>query len=342
MFIRANQEIQGEIKKPTLPLIILLSVVIIGVIGFMYLWKDEDAGILDAIYMVFITITTVGYGEVYPLDDYGKILSIFVMLGGVSSLLYLSGTFFENLFIIQRQNLGGRRKMLNRIYNMENHYIIVGFGRVGSLAAYELKHREKEILIIAKRLEENNYFTSSEIDGIEGDAQDDDTLLLANIKKAKGLVCTISDSAEAVFVVLSAKEMNPNLHIVARADNDSVAKKLKRAGANQVVNPFAAGGMKMASIASNPSVIDFFDTNLRGSTSSFDIETLQLPENCSWFGKSISELDLRNKTGISIIGVIRELEPILNPGPNFVFIKGDKILVIGTFGQLQKLETVLN
>jgi voltage-gated potassium channel len=342
MFIKSNQDFREDLKHPTIPLIILLVVFIVGVIGYMYLWRDKDAGILDAIYMVFITITTVGYGEVYPLSDAGKILAIFLMIGGVTSLLYISSIFFENLLIIQRQNLRGQRKMLKKIYKMEDHYIIVGFGRVGALAAYEMTLRKKDVLIIDKHLRENQYFVASEINGIEGDAQDDDTLKLANIHKAKGLICAVEDSAASVFIVLSARQMNPNLHIVARADQDQVGKKLLRAGANKVVNPFAAGGMKMASIASNPSVIDFFDSNMRGSKSSFDIETIELPDNCYWFGKSLIDLDLRNKAGISIIGIVRELEPIINPPGDFVFIKGDKILVIGTLDDLQTLEVLIN
>lgn len=330
-----------ELKRPVLPLLVLFSVITVGTIGYYIMWQDKEDALFDAFYMVGLTITTVGFHEVHELDKYGQIFTMFVAITGIGSLFFIFSVFMENLFIIQNFTNRSRKKMLKEINEMENHFIIIGFGRVGALAAYELVMRKEDFVVIDKEFEENDILSPSEYKAIEGDAMDDDTLELANIKNAKALIVATSNPEITVFVVLSAKQLNPNLHIVARSDFEQVTDKLIKAGADKVVNPYAAGGYKMASLAANPTVVDFFDSNLRGSSSGFELEMIELPDSSKLIGKSLSEINIRKKTGASVIGVIREDDRVINPGGEYVLESKDKIMVIGNLSQIQKFEKMI-
>lgn len=331
-----------ELKRPIIPLFLLIGIITFGTLGFYLLWIEQENALFDAFYMVALTITTVGYNEVHPLDGYGRALAIVVSFVGIGSLFFIFSVMMENIFNIESLKLRSRKKMLKKIEDLENHFIIVGFGRVGTLAANELVMRKEDFVVVDNEIKDNNILAKSEIMGIEGNASEDDTLQLANIKKAKSIIVTTGNPATTVFVVITAKQLNPDIYIVARADDESVSNKLIRAGADKVVNPYAAGGYKMASLAVNPTVVDFFDSNLRGSKNGFDIEMIQLSDESPFNGKTLKGLDLRKKTGASIIGVIRDDERILNPGGEFIFEEGDKIIIMGNLEQIQSIEKIVN
>lgn len=333
---------KGAIKKPIIPAIMLAFVIVIGTIGYYLIWLDEGASIIDALFMVAITITTVGYGEVLPLDDTGHLFTIIISFLGIGSLFYMFGVIMENLFIYQTLNIRGRKKMLKKIKQMQDHYVVVGFGRVGTLTAFELKERGEEFVVIDTKININHsYFSEDEVIGLEGDATEDETLEAAGVDRAKGLIVATGNAAVTTFVVISARQMNPNLNIVARADDEPVIKKLEKAGADRVVNPYAAGGYKLASIAVNPSIVDFFDSGLKKNNKGFNLEMIEIPQGCSFINKNLKELDLRKNTGVTVVSIIDLNGEFIIPNGEYVFKGGEKILSAGNINQLQSVEKML-
>jgi len=340
IYNKKDREYKVVIKQPIVPTILILIVMVVGTVGYYFIWEDKGVTILDSLYMVIITITTIGYQEVFPLDTpISKIFTMLISLFGISSLFYLFSNIMENLFLLQTMNIRGRKKMKNYLDEVNNHYIIVGYGRVGRLAAHELMERKKEFIVIDPKVtEEKIKEKESEFKIIQGDATEDEVLKLAGIERAKSIIVATAKAEVTVFVVLSAKELNPKLNIVARADDEANIVKLKKAGATKVVNPYAAGGYKLASLAANTSIIDFFDANFSSQDGAFDIERLVLDSESKWIGKSLKELDVRKKCGASIIGVVRDDNTMINPLGDFVFKELDHVVVVGNHQQLLELE----
>lgn len=333
------KNIKPNLKKPYLPTFILLFVVVIGTIGYYLLWEDKyTTDIIDALYMTVITLTTVGYLEVHPLSDTGRIFTMFISIIGIASLFYVFTTVMENLFILQLNQYRKKRKMMKKIDKLENHIILVGFGRVGQLVTRELLDSKQEFVVIDNDFIEDDVFNlKDKILTIQGDATDDYTLLLAGIKKARAMIVATANPSTTVFVTLSAKVLNPDIFVVVRSDDYTEIEKLKRSGADRVVNPYSIGGQRLVALTINPNVVDFLTTNFLKQTN-IEIETFVLPDNSPWCGKSLMNLDIRKKSGATILAVLRNKESFLNPEANFVMQAGDSVLAFGTKDNLKALE----
>jgi voltage-gated potassium channel len=289
-----------------------------------------------------MTITTVGYRENYQLDNFGKLFTIMIAVFGIGSLFYVLSVFMENLFAMQILKIGGKKKMEKTIENYKNHIIIVGYGRVGRLAANELLANKKHFVIIDKNIE-NNYelFEKEHFPVIKGDATEDDSLIQAGISRASGMIVTTANPATTVFIILSAKVLNPNIVIVARADEESSFDKMKRAGADHIVNPYFIGGQRLANLLLRPNVVDFLEMSFDSSQSQLNIENIKIPKRSVCFGKSLKELDIRKNYSVTILAIIRASTPNINPDSDFIFQEGDQLLVLGTREQLHKLDELL-
>jgi len=331
--------IKPQLKKPYIPIAILVLVLIGGTLGYYYLWFGKyPTDFIDALYMTIITLTTVGYKEVHELGLEGRIFTMFISVIGIASLFYVFTTIMENLFILQLYQFRRKKKMLKKIDKMENHIIVVGFGRVGQLVSRELLQIHENFVVIDNDFVEEDIFNQKQqLLTIEGDATNDETLLLAGIEKARGMIIATANSAITVFVTLSAKVLNPNLFLVARSDDYSDTEKLERAGADRVVNPYSIGGQRLVSLIINPNIVDFFGTNLK-KHANIKIETIILPANSSWCGRTLKDLDIRKMSGATILAIIRAGEPNLNPHPDFKLEKGDQVLAFGTQENIRLLE----
>lgn len=342
MFYKNTRKDDYRIKKPYLPLFLLVIIVIGGTIGYDLIWTETDSNIIDALYMTIITITTVGYAEVFPLGTTGRIFTMIISVLGIGSLFYLLSIFMENLFIFQLLNIRGRKKVKRKLEKLENHIVVVGYGRVGQLAIQELIDRELQFVIIDKEIPDELKNLENVI-SIEGDATEDEILSSANIETAKSLIVAAADASTNLFIVLSARELNENIFIISRSDNALLEKKLIRAGADRTLNPYSAGGQKMANIAINPQIMDFIDSNLGTKDGDFlKIEQFELSENNDWNGKTLKELDIRQKAGVTIIGVIRDNDTNLNPFGDFEIKSKDQLVAIGTKDQLIKFNALCN
>lgn len=337
--LKINKISKPELKKPILPFIILIIIIIIGTIGYDIIWKEYNSSLIDDLYMTFITITTIGYEEVYKLDTAGRLFTILIGIFGVGSLFYILSVLMENLVILQLSNYRGNKKMQKKIDNLKNHIIVVGLGRVGVLACNQLVKKNQKFVVVDDKVDELNFpFDNDQGYFLKGDATEDDTLISAGINNAKGMIVATANAATTVFVVLSAKVLKPNIFIVARSDDESSIEKLMRAGANRVVNPYSIGGQRLANLMVDTHIVDFFDTSFSAGNKSFGIERVEISPKSELDGKTLLESDLRKKSGATILAIIRDGDTIQNPDAQFKLQARDQLLSFGNLDNLHKLE----
>lgn len=321
-----------------LPTAIVLAVLTVGTIGYWLFWRDIGGTMLDGFFMAFTTITTIGYGEVKPLNTYSRIFTIFVAVIGIGSLFYTLGIAMEYIVVTQLGTDREQKKMQHDINKMTGHIIVVGLGRVGRLATTQLQQSKENIIAIDH--EENRLRSIAEmgIPYVIGDATLDAVLRKAGIERARGLIAATGHDATNVFIVLSARVLNPDIFIVARAEDETSIDKLKRAGADKAVDPFEIGGQRLANLMVHPLSVDFFETTMRLSEQDLSIEFVNVTPESPIAGKSLRDMDLRRVSGASILAVIRDGKAYVNPESEYIVIANDQLVAFGTKDQLQRLE----
>ncbi|WP_274476000.1 potassium channel family protein [Mangrovimonas aestuarii] len=336
MYIR---KIFGSKIYTAIALLVLL--LITGVVGFKvmshYSW-------LDALYMTVITITTVGFGEVKPLDDVSKMFTVFLILSSVIILGYALTVITE--YILSRSNPDElkQKKMQKIIDGLSDHIIICGYGRNGKQAARKLIAYKKAFVVIEKNKEVLDKFESEDVPFVLGNANEDETLLQAGIDRAQCLISALPNDADNLFVVLSARQINKGMSIISRASQETSYKKLKLAGANNVILPDKIGGDHMASLVVVPDLIEFIDNLSIVGRSNINIEEIVVDKlyNAKE-SKTIRDLDLRKKTGCNVIGFKDENgDYVVNPEAETKLVPGSKIIVLGRPEQIHKLNSVYN
>lgn len=305
-----------------------------GTVGYMVI---EGWSFVNALYMTIITISTVGYGEVIPLTEYGKLFTAFLI---VSSF----GTFAYAITSLTRYLIGGEYKRYIKEYRvmketrkMHDHVIICGFGRVGIQVATDLHEANQSFVILEKDDEVIDHWSShSEFKFVKGDSTDDEVLDRAGIQSAKAIITCMPKDADNIYVVLAAREKNDRILIVSRASQNSAVSKLRMAGANNVIMPDSIGGSHMASLISNPDVMEFLDIIRAQGTLGANMDSVtydQLPSELQ--GKTIGELESHKVTGVTIVG-FRETEGEyqINPSNSTVVGPGSKLFVLGSSDQI--------
>ncbi|RNC84968.1 MAG: potassium channel protein [Winogradskyella sp.] len=322
-------------------LIMLIIIMVIGVFGYKYI---SDYTWVDAVYMTVITITTVGFSEVNPLDMESKIFTIFLILSSIVIVGYAISIITE--YILSRNNFEDikQRKMQKKIDSMSNHIIICGYGRNGKQAAKKLLAYKKPFVIIEKNKEVIEKFGDDNTPFVYGNADEDETLIEAGIEKADTLISALPSDADNLFVVLSARQINKTMNIISRASQEASYNKLKLAGANNVILPDKIGGDHMASLVVIPDLVEFIDNLGIVGERNINIEEIKVEQLYNIDNvKTIRELELRSKTGCTVIGFKNENgEYIVNPEANTRLIPGSKIIVLGRPEQIQKLNSEYN
>jgi voltage-gated potassium channel len=310
----------------------LLSTIAIGVIGYMVI---EGWRFLDALYMTMITITTTGFHEVHPLSDEAKWFTVILIIMGISSIAYISGRTIQ---IIVESNIFRRRRMNKKINELENHFLVCGYGKIGEYICKELVENAANFIVIEKdpveveRLRQTGYLYSV------GNPSDDDILIQAGIQRAKGFIAAMPNDAENVFATLSAKVINPKIFIVAMAVEDDTESKLLKAGANRVVKPFETSGTRMAEIILRPGVIEFIDIVARDKSVDLNIEEVYVRERSPLVNKSLADSHIRQELNIMVVSVIKsDGRLIYNPQSPTTIEAGDKLIVLGEGLNLIKL-----
>ncbi len=316
----------------------MLVLLLIGVLGYKII---ADYNWVDAIYMTVITITTVGFQEVQPLDANAKIFTVFLILASVIIVGYAIKVITE--YILSRNNFEDikQKKMQKRIDAMINHIIICGYGRNGKQAATKLLTYKKPFVVIEKDKEIIEKFESEEIPFVLGNANEDETLLLAGIERASTLISALPNDADNLFVVLSARQINSKMHIISRASQETSYDKLKLAGANNVILPDKIGGDHMASLVVIPDLVEFIDNLGIVGEQNINIEEVEVEKLYNTQDvKTIRDLDLRKKTGCTVIGFKGvDGEYLVNPEADTKLIPSSKIIVLGRPEQIEKLNS---
>lgn len=312
----------------------------VGVIGYMFF---EGWSFMEALYMTVITLTTVGYREVRDLDTTGQLWTMALLITGVGTLFYAAVSAVELAVEGAVQGYFERRRMRARIDKLNGHYVLCGFGRVGHQVAREFTRDGVPFVTVDNDPQKIEKCLAEGYLAMLGEASDDANLEEAGVQRARGLVAAVNSDAANVFVVLSAREINPGLHIVARASSDESAAKLKIAGADRTLSPYAVGGRRLASLATQPLIVDFLDIVTHGEKGiEFRLEEFSVPKESPLANQTIAQLQIGDKTGAMVLA-IRTYEGRFDTTPSAqdTIRPNDTLIVLGTREQVTRLEALM-
>ena len=325
-----------------LPISLVLMVTVIGTVGYVWLGQVQGATWLYALFMTVTTITTIGYGEIIHLTSAGRIFTMFIAIFGIGSLFYSLTVVMDYLVSSRLLDPFGEKKVQREIDKLKDHIVIAGLGRVGKQAAAELHDSKIHFVIVDPRPEAQHFAHQHAYPHVLGDASDDEVLLKAGIERAKGLIVTTGDDANNLYIVLSARVLKADLYIVSRAVDETSIPKLVRAGANRAISPYAIGGRRLAHLILSPEVVDFFDTVIRRDEESLNLEGIKVPHGASVIGQTLASLEVVDKTGASVLVILRDKNVLPNPDPETLLRAGDQLLALGTTEELDELEAMIS
>jgi voltage-gated potassium channel len=313
----------------------LLLVIALGTAGFHYI---EGWSWFDGFYMVITTLTTIGYQETHPLSHAGRAFNVAIILGGVSLVFLAIGSLTQALLEFELQNFFGRRRMERDIGRLADHYIICGAGRVGRSAARELARRPVPFVIIENNEPKAQKFSGENWLLLVGDATQEQTLREARIEQARGLVAATTTDATNLYIVLTARGLNPRLRIIARASEEMAEKHLLTAGADSVVSPYIFAGQRIAHSFLRPHVVSFLDTATTHLGMDLEIGEVPITPQSPFAGKTIESSRMRQDLGVIILAIKREAGMRFNPASDDRIEAGDYLIAMGEPQQLRELE----
>jgi voltage-gated potassium channel len=330
-------------------LIIVAVLSITLILTYAYLISIiEGVDYFTALYFSVITITTTGYGDFTPKTFIGRALTVVYLCIGVGIVMYLFSLIAEFIVEGKFEEFVRLKKMKNKIKTLKDHYIICGYGRLGRVVGEKFIEEDIPFIVIDINeevlMEEYEKYPDKFL-YIVGDAKKDEVLKKAKIDKAKGLIATLPSDADNVFLTLTAREMNPDILITAKADEKEAIKKLKIAGADRVVSPYLIGGLRMAEVSVRPGILDFITTFIKIAKDEYredvDLKKFVIEKGSELEYKSLKDANIRGRTGATILGVKRGNEFYINPSPEFILKAGDVIYAFGTEENLKYLENLI-
>jgi voltage-gated potassium channel len=323
-------------RQLIISIFLIFVVIALGTVGYSIF---EGWGLFDSLYMTVITITTIGFKEVHELSATGRAFTVVLIFFSVGAVFYSLNNAARILIEGELRDIFGRRKVKNKIKRLKGHYIVCGYGRMGKIICKELKNTGVDFVIIEKghipeAMENDLLF-------VQGDATLDETLREAGIAKAKGLISVLSTDAENLYVVLSARGLNPSLNIVARAVEEGSEQKLIRAGADRALSPYYIGGQRIAHTVLKPAVVDFIEFTTRAGNIDIRMEEIRVEEGSPIAGQTLDQCGIGRELGILVVAIKKQTGQMeINPTYTTSIVSGDTIVAIGEVSKLSALENM--
>jgi voltage-gated potassium channel len=319
----------------------MVATLVVGTVGFVWI---EHYPWFDAFYMTLITVTTVGYGEIRPLTQPGRVFNSFVILFGVSVIFLAIGGMTQIVIDLELNQFFGKRRIKNMIDKLEGHVILCGYGRVGRGAAAELTRSGANFVVVDNDEDRVERAMKAGVLAVLADASSDETLRDVGIARAKGLIATLASDADNLFLILSAKSLNPQLRLSARVSEESSEQKMRRAGADYVFAPYNTTGHRMAQALLKPHVQQFIDFTTRQNIGlNVGIEQVLVTETSACVGRSLAEMPIRRDTGVIVLAIRKASgEMTFNPPAEARIGGGDHLIAMGEQDGLHKLEKLLD
>lgn len=315
----------------------LVVIVVVGTIGYVLI---EGVSPFDALYMVVITITTVGFGEAFELSDAGRLWTMFILVSGFGIAIFTAVASIE--YLVDLGEIRKRAKMQRKAAQLRDHVIICGWGRVGRGTWTELNHRGTDSVIVEFDLDRSESAAAAGALIIRGDATHNDVLELAGVHEARALIACVADDSDNLVIALSVKALRPDLRVVCRATEMESERKLRLAGADAVVAPQAVGAERLAALALQPELAQIFDVIVGDSPVEFHVEELDIEAECAVDGQTIRECGIRQNSGALILAVENAADQFtVNPEPEVRLSAGDRLVVVGTQDQVRKAADIV-
>ena len=329
----------NNINKILKAFLILLIIITAGTSGYVII---EGWSALESFYMTVITISTVGFREVRELSSQGKIFTVFLIFFGMGVIAYILKNSAQLMIEAQIKYIIGRSRLEKRLKSLKDHYIICGFGRIGKVIVEELVYNKVPIAVIEGQKEVVEPLQDLEIPFVLDDATNESALLKAGLERAKGLVAVVKSDADNLFIVMSARSLNPKLFILARAGDENTERKLLRAGADKVVSPYLIGGKKMAHTILRPAVADFIEFTTHERKMGLELEELKVGPASKIKGVTLIDSGIRKDMDVIIVA-IKKIDGNMqfNPSPNTVIEEGDILIALGKRDDLNRLSKIL-
>jgi voltage-gated potassium channel len=311
----------------------------VGTAGFVWI---EGYPWFDGFYMTLTTITTVGYQEVRPLSHSGRIFNSFLILFGVTAMFLAVGAMTQTIIELELQDRYGKRRKKRMIDKLNEHFIICGFGRVGRHASYEFQQANAPFLVLDRNEQRVANAAGAGMLAVVADATQDGSLRQAGVLRARGLIAALPSDAENLFIILSAKSLNPKLTVVTRVSEEEAGEKLRRAGADIVFTPYAMAGRQLADALLRPHVVEFLDFARSNIGQKVTVEQVRVAPKAEFTRKTLGQVLELRKSGVIVLAIRKQGgETIFNPPAEFEISAGDFLIVMGERPNLQKLEQIL-
>lgn len=319
-----------------LALLLFLTVTATGTLGYMVF---EGWTLWDAFYMTIISVTTVGYREVHELSVVGQAWTVLVLIAGVSTLFYSASLLMAEVVEGEFYQRFENRRFNRMLDQLTNHFILCGYGRIGSIIAEEFRRQQIPYVVIDRQPGRVHEVIAAGGMAVEADASRDEVLRRVGIERARGLIAAVGTDAENVYTVLTARVLRPDLYIIARIESQDAEQKLLRAGADRVLSPYQLGGVQMAATALRPAVVDFMRLATSSERMDLAAEQIEVGADTRFVGRSIKDANLRQEFGVIVVAIKRKAGHMeFNPSPEAVIAASDQLVVLGHPDQLKALE----
>jgi voltage-gated potassium channel len=312
-----------------------LSILVLGTAGYVVI---EHQGLLDALYMTTITVTTVGFREAFPLSQAGKIFTIFLSFAGIGVILLIASEAARAILQTDLRHLIGLRRDLTMIKKLSGHIVVCGHGRMGRAVVDVLGRKGAKFVVVENDPDRCRDIEDQRVQVVRGDATKEEVLSAAGVERAGTLIACLADDAHNVYTILLARQLNPDITIIARAADDGAEERMRLAGADRVLNPYRLGGMRLAFSALKPTVTDFIEASLSGSTVELELAEVVIHPSSELAGKTLVEAGVRRRFGIIVVALKRGEQSSFNPGPDERIEAGDVLVALGPIQALERIE----